>query len=52
MYSKNKTLLGYRINSNGSIERLESKKNHPSNKSLTYRDLLRITKIAKLLKED
>lgn len=47
-----KTLMGYKINSNNTIERLESRKNHPKSKNLVYKDLLRIEKISKLLKED
>ncbi len=50
--SRNKTLLGYKINAANHIERLEGKERHPPNKSLAYRDLLRINKIAKLLNED
>ncbi len=50
---RRKTYYGYKINSEGMIERAKDMKNlHPANKSLKYKDLLRVAKIEKLLSQD
>lgn len=50
---KRKSYYGYKINSDSMIERSKDmKKSHPANKSLKYRDLLRLAKIEKLLTQN
>ncbi len=47
-----KSLLGYKINSENVIYKLEGTERHPKDKALTYKNLLRLDKISKLLNEN
>jgi hypothetical protein len=49
---KTKSLLGYKISSDNKVQRTDGNKNHPKGGKLTYRDLLRLEKISKLLSEN
>ncbi len=49
---KAKSLLGYKISSENKVHRTDASIKHPKGGKLTYRDLLRLEKISKLLSEN
>jgi hypothetical protein len=49
---KTKSLLGYKISSDNKVQRTDGAKTHLKGGKLTYRDLLRLEKISKLLSEN